>query len=96
MTGHIEPIGALETYAYTMELEQLAPLRPFGFALSIFLFIALFKYLASHPKYSQFKLVKTMEKLENPSKGDKIYILKVVVGISAIILVIIFGSILIF
>ena len=70
-----------------MELEQLAPLRPFGFALSIFLFIALFKYLASHPKYSQFKFVKTMEKLENPSRGDKIYILKVVVGISALILI---------
>jgi len=28
-----------------------------------------------------------MEKLENPSKGDKIYILKVVVGISALILI---------
>lgn len=96
MTGHIELIGALETYAFIMDLEQLAPLRPFGFALSIFLFIALFKYLASHPKYSQFKLVKTMEKLENPSRQDNIYILKVFVGISAVILVIIFGSILIF
>lgn len=70
-----------------MDLEKLAPLRPLGFVLTIVLFTALFKYLASHPKYSQFKVVKTMEKLENPSKGDKIYILKVFVGISALILI---------
>ena len=32
-------------------------------------------------------MVKTMEKSETTSKGDKIFILKVVVGISAVILV---------
>ena len=87
LTGHVEPIGALKTYAFTMDLEQLAPLRPFASVLGILLLMALFKYLASHPKYSQFKMVKTMEKSETTSKGDKIFILKVVVGISAVILV---------
>jgi|688.fasta_scaffold1313636_1 flagellar biogenesis protein FliO len=70
-----------------MDLEQLAPLRPVVFVLSLVLIMALFKYLQSHPKFSQFKPVQTMAKLENPTKQDKIYIVKVVVGISAAILI---------
>jgi hypothetical protein len=78
-----------------MDLEQLlAPLRPFASVLSIFLFIALFKYLGTHPKYSKHKLVQNINK--EPSRQDKIYFLKVFFGVSAVILVIVFGSILIF
>ena len=96
VTGHIELIGALKTYAFTMDLEQLAPLRPFASVLSILLFIALFKYLGTHPKYSKYRLVQNLNLNKEYSRQDQIYILKVFVGISAVILVIIFGSILIF
>ena len=70
-----------------MDLEKLAPLRPFASVLGILAFVALFKYLADHPKYSKFKSVQTLKKLENPTRQDKIYILKVLVGVSAAILV---------
>ena len=87
VTGQINFRFAIKTYAFTMDLEQLAPLRPFAFALGILVLVSLFKYLQSHPKFSQSKSVQTMAKLENPSKQDKIYILKVVIGISAAILI---------
>ncbi len=70
-----------------MDLEQLKPLRPFVSVFGILAMVALFGYLKSHPKYSQMKSVKTLERLENPSRGDKIYIFKVVVTISLFILV---------
>jgi uncharacterized membrane protein YdcZ (DUF606 family) len=64
-----------------MELEQLKPLTPVAYVIGISLFLALFKYLKSHPKYSQLKSVQTMERMENPSKQDTIWLWKLFGGI---------------
>lgn len=70
-----------------MDLEKLSPLRPFASAIGILALMGIFGYLKSHPKFSQMKSVKTLERLESPSRGDKIYILKVVLIISSIFLI---------
>ncbi len=70
-----------------MDTELLNHLRPVAFVLGITAMMGIFGYLKSHPKFSQMKSVKTLERLENPSRGDQIYILKVVVIISSVILI---------
>ena len=82
-------------YAFIVDLEKIALsiLRIALFMISLALFAALSAYLRSNPKYSKLKSVQVLERLENPSKKDNIYILKVVVWISAPILLIVFGSI---
>ena len=66
MTGHIEHIGALLTYPFTKDSEQLALSKAVPFMLTLF---SMMERLIS-----KFKWVQTAAKSENPSRQDTIYI----------------------
>jgi hypothetical protein len=78
-------------YPLDVDLDQLRPsLTPLAYVIGIPLFLALFKYLKAHPKYSQLKSVQAMERMENPSKQDKIWLWKLFAAIFVVFLLIIF------
>ena len=68
-------------YPLVVDLEQLKPFRFLAYGIGISLFLALFRYLKAHPKYSQLKSVQAMERLENPSRQDTIWLWKLFGGI---------------